>query len=84
MENVGSMTHPRFAKALSDPVKLHGWPSVFPAIRCYAEDAKRKGKSPKVEWAAGEIVRWIEWAAMPGTDENGELTPRGKAVLGIA
>lgn len=82
--NVGSISPPRFGKALSDAVKLHTWAKVFPALKCYAEDAKTKGKAPKPEWFAGDAVRWVEWAGMPATDENGDLTPRGKAILGVA
>jgi hypothetical protein len=83
-KNVGIIKHGRFGNDLKTAVDLHGWPAVFAAMRCYADDAKVRGKSAKVEWFAGEVVKWIEWAGMPGTDENGDLTPRGRAALGLS
>lgn len=80
--NVGTITAPRFGKALKDAVVGHGWPKVFAALKEYVADAKSRGKVAKPEWFAGELVRWLEWAKMPATDENGDLTPRGKAIMG--
>ncbi len=82
--NVGSVPIPRFGKALKDAVDLHGWPKVFPAMKCYAEEQKSRGKPARLEWLAAEIVRWVEWSSMPGTDEFGDLTPRGRAALGLS
>jgi hypothetical protein len=82
--NVGEVKHARFGAALKSAVTKHGWPAVFPALQCYVEDATSKGKPPKPEWFAGEIVRWMEWAAMPATDHNGNLTARGRAIMGAA
>jgi hypothetical protein len=81
--NVGILPIPRFGKAMQPAVVQHGWPRVFAAIKCYAADAKEKGKPARIEWCAAEIVRWIEWAFMPATDANGDLTPRGKQALGV-
>jgi hypothetical protein len=83
-ETVGEIKHARFGAALKSSVTTHGWPAVFPALQCYVEEAASKGKPPKPEWFAGEIVRWLEWASMPATDHNGNLTPRGRAIMGAA
>jgi hypothetical protein len=79
--NVGIIPEPRFGKALKDAVVTHGWPKVFSALKEYAKDAKHKGKPAKLEWFASELIRWIEWASMPATDNNGDLTPRGRAIV---
>jgi hypothetical protein len=68
--------------AIQPAVVLHGWPKTFAALKLYAEDAKDKGKTARVEWGVAEIVKWIEWADMPATDAEGNLTPRGKAIMG--
>lgn len=81
--SVGVISEPRFGKGLKDAVVTHGWPKVFAALKEYVADAKQRGKPAKLEWFAGEIVRWIEWVGMPATDANGDLTPRGKAVIGL-
>jgi hypothetical protein len=83
-KHVGTMTEGHFGKAMSEPVRLHTWARVFPGIKCYVEDARQRGKPAKVSWCADEIVRWVEWAAMPATDETGLLTARGKAIMGAA
>lgn len=80
--NVGTIAPGRFGSALAESVKQHEWPRVFEALKCYVVDAKSRGKPARPEWCAAEIVRWIEWAHMPATDENGDLTPRGKAIVG--
>jgi hypothetical protein len=82
LANVGVTTHPRFGAALKVPVVTHGWPAVFAGLKCYVEDARARGKPAKLEWYAAEIVRWVEWAAMPATDEHGILTARGRAIAG--
>ncbi len=82
LENVGAITPPRFATSLSPTVSQYGWPKVFLALKAYVEDSRHRGKPCKPEWCAAEIVRWVEWATMPATDSNGDLTPRGKAILG--
>jgi hypothetical protein len=79
--NVGVIAEPRFGKGLKDAVVTHGWPKVFSALKEYAKDAKHKGKPAKLEWFASELIRWIEWASMPATDNNGDLTPRGRAIV---
>ncbi len=83
VDTVGGITHARFGAGLSDAVTRHGWEKVFAALKCYVSDAVQRGKPARVEWCAAEIVRWVEWAAMPATDENGDLTARGKAIMGI-
>jgi hypothetical protein len=79
--NVGVIAEPRFGKGLKDAVVTHGWPKVFSALKEYTKDAKHKGKPAKLEWFASELIRWIEWASMPATDNNGDLTPRGRAIM---
>jgi hypothetical protein len=83
-KNVGTIAPPRFGKTLKPAVDLHTWAKVFPAMKCYVEETKSRGKPTKLEWFAAEIVRWVEWAGMPATDEKGDLTPRGKAILGLS
>lgn len=75
--NVGAMTYGRFGRALGDEVRERTWPVVFEAMKCYAKN--RKG-ALKVEWFAGEMVKWCEWANMKITDEYGDLTPLGQAM----
>lgn len=81
-DNVGMVKEPRFGATLKDAVVAHGWPKVFEALKCYAADAKSRGKTAKLQWFVDELVKWLEWANMPATDENGDLTPRGRAIVG--
>lgn len=76
-EQVGHVTAPRFGKALKPIVLQHGWPTTKAALLTYIE--LNEGKPRRVEWFAGDAVRWISLANMPCVDPNTrELTEKGR------
>lgn len=57
-EHVGEIAEPKFGAMLKAAVDHHGWDTIFPALRFYAEHAgKYKNRSPK--YFADEAARWI-------------------------
>lgn len=77
-ENVGQITAGRFGKMLKPVVDRHAWDATFAGMKEYADEKKRLGKPASFRWFLDEAATWIELAAMPTTDANGDLTARGK------
>lgn len=76
-EKVGPITPPRFGKSLKAVVDKYGWPETKAALECYIE--LNEGKARRVEWFAGDVVRWVTLAKMPCVDpETRELTEKGR------
>jgi hypothetical protein len=77
---IGDIAEPRFGKALSGCVALHGWPAVFSAMQEYAAGGQG-GKTKKVEWFAQDVVRWIAESNEPLIDEYGCPTPKADRIV---
>jgi hypothetical protein len=80
--NVGSVTEKQFGGTLVDLVRTHGWPAVFAGAKEYADH--KNGRDKRLDWFAKDAVRWIKTAGEPLVDDGGELTAKGKRIMGIA
>ena len=68
---------PRLGKALKPVVDEYGWPDTKAALECYV--SLNQGKTRKVEWFAGDAVRWLALSKMPCVDPiTRELTEKGR------
>jgi hypothetical protein len=75
---VGPVEIPRCGKTLKPVVAKYGWPETRAGMIEYIELNRQKVR--KLEFFAGDAVRWVEGAREPLTDpSNGELTARGHA-----
>lgn len=74
---VGPITPPRFGRAMKPVVLKYGWPEAKSALLTYIE--LNEGRTRKVEWFAGDAVRWVNLAKMPCVDPvTRELTEKGR------
>lgn len=82
-KKVGHVTQGQFGKMLKPVVDLHGWDATFAGIVEWFDHRKLFNKELNLAWFVKDSARWIEQAAMPTTDERGDLTARGKRIVGV-
>lgn len=82
-ENVGHITAGHFGKTCKPVVDRRGWDATFAGLREWVEERKRLNRDISLAWFVRDSARWIEQAAMPLTDSRGDLTERGKRLVGI-
>lgn len=82
---VGKSSPLAIHRALGDYIAAHGIEAVRKAIDVYASDSEGPGygKPRKLDWFAGEFLRWHRIASMP-TVVDGVLTERGRRAGGTA
>lgn len=81
-EQVSPIDTGRVGKALKAIVDKYGWQDTRNGLTAYLECSGDKVR--KLEWFAGDAVRWIERIGkMPLNDEHG-LTERGRMIEAVA